>query len=360
LANFNISSSMLSCVIRGAHDLQIEERETPKPKAGEVLVRLGAGGICGSDLHYYHHGAVADFRLREPMILGHEVAGEIVEVGPGVTAVLPGDRVAVNPARYCGVCHQCRTGRANLCPEVRFFGSASRFPHVQGGFAEYFCAAETQCIRVSSDISFPALACAEPLSVALHAANQAGKLTDKRVLITGAGPIGLLVAVAAQHSGAREIAITDLVQAPLDVAASLGVDHPINVGETPDALPAICHKIGGFDVALEATGVPAALVDCIESVKPGSRIVQVGMFSNATVPVGRLISRELELVGTFRFHDEFAQAVELLERGRISVESLITNRMPLARAQEGFDLASDRRRSIKVSLVGTGHVFGAA
>jgi L-idonate 5-dehydrogenase len=345
---------MLSCVIRGAHDLQVEERERPHPKAGEVLVRLGAGGICGSDLHYYHDGGVADFRLREPMILGHEVAGEVVAIGPGVTALNVRDRVAVNPARYCGVCEHCRSGRPNLCPEVRFFGSASRFPHVQGGFAEFFCAAETQCIRLTTDIPFPVIACAEPLSVALHAANQAGKVTGKRVLITGAGPIGLLLALVARYAGAREIAITDRIQAPLEVALHMGADRAINVAETPAALRDVSNQIGGFDVALEASGAPPALVDCVESVKPGSRIVQVGMLSSATMPLGRLVARELELVGTFRFHDEFAQAVELLERGRIEVDALITERLPLARAQEGFELASDRRRSIKVSLVGAG------
>jgi L-idonate 5-dehydrogenase len=346
---------MLSCVIHAAHDLRVEERKTPEPKAGEVLVRLGAGGICGSDLHYYHHGGVADFHLREPMILGHEIAGEIVAIGPGVSDLHVGDRVAVNPARYCGVCSQCRRGRPNLCPEVRFFGSASRFPHVQGGFAEFFCAAETQCIRLTTDIPFPSIACAEPLSVALHAANQAGQLTGKRVLITGAGPIGLLLAVVARYAGAREIAITDMVQAPLEVALLLGADRAINMAGTPNALRETCNQIGGFDALFEASGAPPALIDCVESAKPGSRIVQVGMLSNATVPLGRLIARELELVGTFRFHDEFGQAVELLERGRIQVDALITERLPLARAREGFDLASDRQRSIKVSLVGGGN-----
>jgi L-idonate 5-dehydrogenase len=345
---------MLSCVIHAAHDLRVEERKIPEPKAGEVLVRLGAGGICGSDLHYYHHGGVADFHLREPMILGHEIAGEIVAIGPGVTDLHIGDRVAVNPARYCGVCSQCRSGRPNLCPEVRFFGSASRFPYVQGGFAEFFCAAETQCIRLTTDIPFPSIACAEPLSVALHAANQAGQLTGKRVLITGAGPIGLLLAVVARYAGAREIAITDMVRAPLEVALHLGADRAINVAGTPNALREICNQIGGFDAVFEASGAPPALIDCVESAKPGSRIVQVGMLSSATVPLGRLIARELELVGTFRFHDEFGQAVELLERGRIQVDALITERLPLARAKEGFDLASDRQRSIKVSLLGGG------
>jgi L-idonate 5-dehydrogenase len=343
---------MLSCVIHGVHDLRVEKRKTPEPKAGEVLVRLGAGGICGSDLHYFHHGGVADFRLREPLILGHEIAGEIVALGPGVTTLQTGDRVAINPARYCGVCDQCRAGRSNLCSEVRFFGSASRFPHVQGGFAEYFCAAETQCIPLTSDIPFPVIACAEPLSVVLHAANQADQLSDKRVLITGAGPIGLLLAIVARYAGAREIAITDRVQAPLDVATRVGADQAMNVAENPSALGELSKKIGGFDVALEASGAPPALVDCVESVKPGGRIVQVGMLSSATVPLGRLIARELELVGTFRFNDEFGKAVTLLDRGQIKVDALITQQMPLAQAREGFELASDRQRSIKVSLVG--------
>ncbi|HZC34397.1 MAG TPA: L-idonate 5-dehydrogenase [Chthoniobacterales bacterium] len=343
---------MLSCVIHAAHDLRVEERKIPEPKAGEVLIRLGAGGICGSDLHYYHHGGVADFHLREPMILGHEIAGEIVALGPGINDLHVGDRVAVNPARYCGVCSQCRRGRPNLCADVRFFGSASRFPHVQGGFAEFFCASETQCIRLKTDIPFPSIACAEPLSVALHAANQAGQLTGKRVLITGAGPIGLLLAVVSRYAGAREIAITDMVQAPLEVALNLGTDCAVNVAKTPHALREICNQIGGFDVGFEASGAPPALIDCVESAKPGGRIVQVGMLSNAPVPLGRLIARELELVGTFRFHDEFGQAVELLERGRIRVDVLITERLPLARAQEGFELASDRQRAIKVSLLG--------
>jgi L-idonate 5-dehydrogenase len=341
---------MLSCVIHSAHDLRVEEREIPQPKAGEVLVRLGAGGICGSDLHYYHDGGVGDFRLREPLILGHEIAGEVVTTGPEVTSVAVGDRVAVNPARYCGVCHYCRAGRPNLCPEVRFFGSASRFPHVPGGFAEFFCAAETQCIPLTTSISFPVIACAEPLSVALHAVNQAGKLTGKRVLVTGAGPIGLLVAMAARYAGALEVVVTDRVQEPLDLALQIGVDHVLNVSERESALTNLA--VGGFDVALEASGASAALLNCFEAVRPGGRIVQVGMLAEAVLPLGRLVSREIEFVGTFRFHEEFGQAVELLERGRIRVEAIITNRVPLGRASEAFEMASDRHRSIKVSLVG--------
>jgi L-idonate 5-dehydrogenase len=343
---------MLSCVIHGAHDLRLEEREIPKPGPNEVLVRLGAGGICGSDLHYFHEGGVADFRIQQPMTLGHEVAGEAVQIGAEVSSVKPGDRVAVNPARYCGRCSQCLAGRGHHCREVRFFGSASRFPHIQGGFAEYFVAAQSQCVRVTADISFPELACAEPLAVALHAVNQAGNLNSKKILVTGAGPIGLLVGLVAQFAGALEVTITDRFSTPLAMAKKLGLDYPLNVAEDPDALKDAVRDRGEFDVALEASGAVPALVNCVESLGPAGRMVQVGMLSSAQIPIGRIISRELELVGTFRFFQEYANAVHLLEKRRINVGPLITHQMPLSSAIEAFSLASDKGQSIKVSLVG--------
>jgi L-idonate 5-dehydrogenase len=342
---------MFACVIHGAHDLRLEPREVPTTQPKEVLIRLGAGGICGSDLHYFHDGRVADFRIRQPMILGHEVAGEVMACGTEVESVKPGDRVAVNPAKYCGVCPQCRAGRAHLCSQVRFFGSASRFPHVQGGFAEFFVATDSQCVPVTSGISYPEMACAEPLAVALHAVNQAGTLTGKTVLVTGAGPIGLLVATAAKFAGASEVTITDRFPAPLAVATKLGIDHTLNVAEHPDALKEFILDQGEFDVALEASGAVAALINCFESVKPAARIVQVGMLSSAQLPLGRIISREIEFVGTFRFYQEYPQAVKLLESGRINVQPLITHRLPLKAALEAFGVASDRNQAIKVSLV---------
>jgi len=342
---------MLSCVIHGAHDLRLENRDIPEPGSNEVLVRLGAGGICGSDLHYFHEGGVADFRIRQPMILGHEVAGEIVRCGPEVSSIKPGDRVAVNPARYCGVCHQCRSGRGNLCTDVRFFGSASRFPHVQGGFAEFFVAAEAQCVRLTTEISFPEVACAEPLAVVLHAINQAGNLNSKRVLVTGAGPIGLLTGMVARFAGALEITITDRFATPLKLALELDMDYALNVAENPDALKEATKERGEFDIALEASGAVPAMLNCLESLGPGGRMVQVGMLSSAQLPFGRIISKEIELVGTFRFYQEYSHAVRLLERGRINVQPLITHRLPLKSALEAFKLASDKSQSVKVSLV---------
>ena len=342
---------MLSCVIHGAHDLRLEDKEVPEPGSNEVLVRLGAGGICGSDLHYYHEGGVADFKIRQPMILGHEVAGEIVKCGPGVSSLKPGDRVAVNPARYCGDCDQCRAGRGNLCKNVYFFGSASRYPHMQGGFAEFFLATEAQCVCLTTDISFPELACAEPLAVVLHAVNQAGNLNSKKVLVTGAGPIGLLAGVTARFAGALEVTITDRFALPLKLALELGMDYALNVAENPGALKQAVSERGEFDIALEASGAVPAMINCLESLGPGGRMVQVGMLSSAQLPFGRILAKEIEVVGTFRFYQEYTHAVRLLERGRINVQPLITHRMPLKSALDAFKLASDKSQSVKVSLV---------
>jgi L-idonate 5-dehydrogenase len=343
---------MLACVIHAAHDLRIDELPEPIPEPDEVIVQLGAGGICGSDLHYYHEGRVADFKLREPMTLGHEVAGTVVETGAKVAGLKVGDQVAVNPSRSCGECGPCRAGRRNHCTKGQFFGSASRFPHMQGGFAERFRAKSEQCIRLSGNVPFPVTACAEPLAVCLHAANQAGNLLGKRVLITGAGPIGTLLATVARLAGAMRIVATDLFGAPLALARQLGADQTINVAEESNGLAELVAREGAFDVAFEAAGVAPALGSCIESLGPCGRLVQVGMFASGNVPLGKLLAREIELVGTFRFDREFAQAVRLLEENRINVRPLITAEIPLKDAVGAFDLASNRNKSLKVSLVG--------
>ena len=220
---------MLACVIHGAKELKIENRPDPQPEECEVLVRFGAGGICGSDLHYYHEGRVGDFALREPMVLGHEVAGEIVEVGQKVTKIRVGQRVAVNPTRACLRCEYCLSGRSNLCRDVCFFGSAARFPHVQGAFAELFIASELQCIPIPESMSYRVAACAEPFAVTLHAVARAGNLLGRRVLVTGSGPIGVLVVAAARLAGAAQIVVTDLFDEPLRIAEQMGATQVVNV-----------------------------------------------------------------------------------------------------------------------------------
>ena len=344
---------MKACVIHGAKDLKVEDRPEPRPQEGEVLVRFGAGGICGSDLHYYHEGRVGDFALREPMVLGHEVAGEVVEVGPDVTQVQAGQRVAVNPTRPCLRCRYCLSGRSNLCRNVRFFGSAARYPHVQGAFAELFIASEGQCAPIPSSLPYAVAACAEPFAVTLHAIARAGEVLGQRVLITGAGPIGVLAVAAARLAGAAEITVTDLFDEPLEVARQMGAARAINVKTAGAELETLSKGGGSFDVALEVSGNVRALENCIDAVCPGGRIVQVGILppGNYGVPLNKVLAKELDLVGTFRFHEEFQWAVDALAGGRVNLQPALSQAFNLSEAVDAFELASDRRKAMKVSLV---------
>jgi L-idonate 5-dehydrogenase len=352
---------MIACVIHGAKDLQIENRSEPQPSAGEVVVRFGAGGICGSDLHYYHEGRAGNFELREPMVLGHEVAGEVVEIGEGVTKVQPGQRVAVNPTRPCRNCRYCFSGRSNLCKNVLFYGSAARFPHVQGSFSDLFIAAEDQCVPIPDSLSYPAAACAEPLAVTLHAVARAGSLLGRRVLITGAGPIGILTVAAARLAGAAQIVITDLFDESLAVAERMGATRVVNVKTTPADLDSLMQDRGYFDVAIEASGNIRGLENCIDATRPGGRIVQVGILpaGNAGAPMNKLLAKELELFGTFRFHEEFQWAIQALISGRVKVDPILSAQFTFPDAIQAFELASDRRKAVKVSLVAkaTAQVF---
>jgi L-idonate 5-dehydrogenase len=345
---------MKACVIHGKHDLHIEDRPVPAPSATQVVVRFEAGGICGSDLHYYNHGKVGAFEVREPMILGHEVAGKVVEVGEDVTHVKVGDRVAVNPARTCGVCDYCRAGHANLCPEVLYYGSAARFPHVGGAFAELFLAEERQCVSLGTELSYRKAACAEPLAVAIHAVRRGGEVLGKRVLITGAGPIGLLCLMVARLEGAKEIVITDQMDEPLAVARTLGANHICNSAEKNNPLEELGIKDPVFDIAIEAAGALPALNLCMAWVRPRGRVVQLGLLPpkcNESLSLSCLASREIELVGTFRFHEEYEQAVHLLQSGRLDPSPILTAQVPIQQAEFAFELASDRRKALKVTLV---------
>jgi L-idonate 5-dehydrogenase len=336
-------------VIHAPHDLRIEEREPPAPGPRDVRVRVRNGGICGSDLHYFHHGGFGAVRIRHPMILGHEVAGEVIEIGREVTGVGPGQRVAVNPSLPCNACAQCRAGRQQHCLDMRFYGSAMRDPHVDGGFREILVCDESQAIP--ADMPAERAAFAEPLSVCLHAAHQAGDLLGRRVLVTGAGPIGALVVLVARLAGAAEIVTTDLAPAPLAMSRRIGADSALNVKENPDALAPFAEGKGRFDVAFEASGSGAALAGALAVVRPRGTIVQIGnAVGEVPVPLATLLAKEITLRGSFRFHAEFAQAVTLLASGRLDVSPLLTEVVPLADAVRAFELATDRSRAMKVQI----------
>lgn len=335
---------MRALTIHAAGDLRVDERPRVDPGPGEVEVRVTVGGICGSDLHYFRHGGVGDFKLREPMALGHEVAGYVARTGEGVTSVKAGDRVAVHPARPCGRCEMCRAGRSNLCADMRFLGSAMRFPHVQGGFSEYLVVSEPQAVPVPDGLPLDRAVFAEPLAVGLHAAGRAGDLHGKAVLVTGAGPIGLLALLAIRYAGAARVVVTDIVDEPLAVAKAAGATDVVNVAREHDPLPEV-------DVAIEMSGSAPGFGACLEAVRRGGRVVTVGLMpaGNQPAPLNLITFRELEVVGSFRYTEEYAAAVRALAEN-VDVTPLMSGIFPLSRARDAFDLALDRAVATKVQL----------
>jgi L-idonate 5-dehydrogenase len=344
---------MFAAVCHGKKDLRIERVEDRLLAADEVRVRVAFGGICGSDLHYYHRGAVGDFAVREPMTLGHEISGVVIEVGDGVGHLKQGMKAALDPSRPCLTCSYCRSGRSNLCTNMFFLGSAGRFPHVQGGFAQHLVLRQDQIVPVPDGTDLLKLSVSEPLSVGLHAIRRAGPLMGKRVIVTGSGPIGLLTARSASFAGAAQVVSTDVEDAPLALArAHMGASHSINVASHPEDLAEFESERSQFDVAFEASGSPSALASLFKVVRRGGRIVQVGMLPAGTtpVPVNLVQSREIDLVGAFRAHDEFRTAVHLIISGAIDVTPILSGTYPLSQAAAALELAGNRSKVIKLHL----------
>jgi L-idonate 5-dehydrogenase len=337
-------------VIHAPDDLRLDAQEVGELQPGEVLVRVGYGGICGSDLHYFHHGGFGTVRIREPMVLGHEVAGTVAAVAADVTRVRIGDRVAINPSRPCARCRYCLEGLPNQCLDMRFYGSAMRLPHVQGAFRELLRCDAAQCEPVADGVPLERAALAEPFSVGLHAVSRAGPLLGKRVLVSGCGPIGALAAVAARVHGAAEVVVTDVVDEPLAVARALGAQRTINVARETGWVPAFAADKGTFDVLLECSGNERALRDGLEVLRPRGVVVQLGLGGDVALPQNLVVAKELEIRGSFRFHAEFALALRLINEGRVDLGPLITHRLPVEQARDAFELASDRRRAMKVLI----------
>jgi len=342
-----MGETIRAVVAHGIGDLRVEHRDAPTPGPGHVAVRVRYGGICGSDLHYWRHGAVGDFRVREPLTLGHEVVGEVHSVGEGVTvtsALEVGTPVAVHPATPCGTCPQCAQGRRNICATSRYLGSAAHFPHVQGGFADLLIAPAAQVLALPPDLDSRRAALAEPAAVAWHAVSRAGDVRGKSVLVTGAGPIGCLVVAALRTAGAAEITVTDLHEQPLAIAASVGATRTLLATESTDDLR--------VDVAIESSGSPAGLAAAIAGLHPGGRLVGLGLLAHGQAPVAvnTVITRELEYVGSFRFDTAICDVLGAMADGSLFVDPVVTAVRPVDDAAEAFALAAAPERSCKVLL----------
>ena len=341
---------MEALVIHAPGDLRVEEVPTPQLEAGQLRVRVRCGGICGSDLHYYQHGGFGTVRIKEPMVLGHEVAGVIEAVGDGAGAFAAGDRVAISPSRPCGLCRYCQQGLQNHCLDMRYYGSAMRTPHVQGAFRQQIVVEHWQAHRLADSVSDGEGSMAEPLSVALHAVRRAGSLLGKSVLVTGCGPIGALAIIAARRAGATHIVATDVRAHTLGKALKVGADEVVNVAEESEGLARFTADKGHFDVLFEASGNQRALVGAFDALRPRGIIVQLGLGGEMTLPINTIVAKEFDLRGAFRFHEEFAVAVELLNKGLVDVKPLISATLSYRDSARAFALAADRSQAMKVLL----------
>jgi L-idonate 5-dehydrogenase len=342
------------CRLHGQNDLRVETIPLVGPAPGEVLIALGAGGICGSDLHYWQDGGFGPIRVREPIILGHEAAGTVVELGDGVTGLRVGDRVALNPSHPCGTCAYCVDGHPQHCLTMRFKGSALRFPHEQGMFRDHLAIGAAQCHVVAPGVSMSAAACAEPLAVCLRAVGRAeeraGSLRGKRVLVTGAGPIGALCTALAKLHGAEAVVVTDLQDATLAVARQMGATATVNVRTDAGALDPWLADKGRFDVTFECSAAAPAIRQAIAATRPMGTIIQVGVTGDTPIPLNLLVGKEIGLIGTHRFDREFAAAVSLINAGALPMDAMVTHRFPLDHAAEAMAAAADRSRSVKIQI----------
>lgn len=317
-----------------------------------VLLRVRQVGICGSDMHYFEHGCCGAFVPTRPFVMGHELTAEVAAVADDVTSPQVGARVTVNPARACGFCHYCKAGRGNLCRKTIMLGSASTTPPTDGAFAEYVTVRADQCHVLPPQISDGLGAMMEPFAVALHAVKRAGSVAGKRVLVTGGGPIGLLVLITARAFGATPVALSDVVEARRQSALGFGADAVLDPAAN-DLADQVRELAGdGFDVVFEASGAPPALRQAFDLVRPGGTIVQIGTLGAADVPLpaNQLMAREIHLIGSFRYGDVFGEAIRLVETGRVNLEPLISEVFPLQDLPAAMRRAFAKDDVVKVQI----------
>ena len=341
---------MKAIVCHAPEDLRLDNFETDVLGTHQLQVDVAYGGICGSDLHYYQHGGFGTVRIKEPMVLGHEVSGIVRVVVSAVQNFKAGQRIAISPSRPCGQCQYCQKGQHNHCLDMRFFGSAMRFPHVQGAFRQTLVIDASQAHPLHDSLSLSLAALAEPLSVGLHAIQRAGSVFGKQVLVTGCGPIGTLLIGALRRAGAARIVAVDIADKPLECARAMGADETINIAKQPEALAPFAVNKGVFDVMFEASGNDRALRNGLDVVAPRGVIVSIGLGGDSTLPLNQLVGKELELRGTFRFHEEFAVAVRFLNEGLIDGRPVISHVMDFDDAIHAFELASDKSQAMKVQI----------
>lgn len=342
-----VPTDTLGVVAHSAGDMRIESVPVPTPAGDEAVVEIAYGGICGSDLHYWQHGAAGESRLMAPMLLGHEVVGRVLVAAADGSGPAVGTEVAVHPATPGpGDGSPYPADRPNLSPGCTYLGSAARFPHTEGAFARYAVLPARMLRVLPAGLSLRDAALVEPAAVAWHAVARAGDVAGKRVLVVGSGPIGALVVAVLKRAGAAEIVAVDMFDKPLEIATAVGATRTI-VATDADAIAAV-----QADIAFETSGNYRGLASAVRGATRGGRVVMVGLLPSGEQPalISLAITRELELVGSFRFNDEIDEVIAALADGSLQVGPVVTHEYDAADALEAFDVARDSAASGKVLL----------
>ncbi|MFF4214404.1 NAD(P)-dependent alcohol dehydrogenase [Streptomyces sp. NPDC001796] len=322
-----IPETMRASVLTGVGEIVMEERPVPRPQRDEVLIKVAAVGVCGSDVHYYREGRIGDFVVDAPLVLGHEVSGRIVAVGDDVDASRTGERVAIEPQRPCRVCGQCKAGRYNLCPEMEFYAT----PPIDGAFCEYVTIQADFAHPVPDAVSDESAALLEPLSVGIWASRKARIVPGSRVLIAGAGPIGVITAQAARAFGAAEVIVSDPAADRRALAERFGATRTLD--PTKEAVRDLA-----VDAFIDASGATPAVISGIEAVRGGGVVVLVGMGADQIpMPIPVIQARELIITGVFRYTDTWPLAAHLVASGQVDLDSLVTARFALEDTEKALN-----------------------
>ena len=345
-----MKGKMKVAVMLGIGKMGFEERDIPQPKDDEVLVKLEYVGICGSDLHYYESGAIGDYIVKPPFVLGHEPGGTVVEVGKNVTHLKVGDRVALEPGKTCGHCEFCKTGRYNLCPDVVFFAT----PPIDGVFQEYVAHEAGLCFKLPDNVSTMEGALIEPLAVGFHAARQGGAQAGQVAVVTGAGCIGLVSMMALKAMGVSKVYSVDVMDKRLDKALELGADGVIN-GSREDAVKKVMELTGGMgcDLVIETAGTEITTRQAVQMTKKGATIVLVGYSKTGEIkmPISLALDKELTFKTVFRYRHIYPMAIDAVASGRVNLKGIVTNEFALDDIQEAMDESVNNKADIVKAVV---------
>lgn len=345
-----MEGKMKTAVMLGIGKMGFEERDIPQPKDNEVLVQLEYVGICGSDLHYYETGAIGDYVVKPPFVLGHEPGGTVVEVGKNVKHLKAGDRVALEPGRTCGHCEFCKEGKYNLCPEVVFFAT----PPVDGVFQEYVAHEADLCFKLPDNVSTMEGALIEPLAVGFHAAIQGDAHLGQKAVVMGAGCIGLVSMMALKARGVSEVYVVDIMEKRLEKALELGAAGVIN-GAKEDVVQKVNEITNGrgMDLVIETAGTEITTRQAIQIARKGSNIVLVGYSKTGemTLPMSLVLDKELTFKTVFRYRHIYPMAIEAVAAGKVDLKGIVTDIFTLDEAQKAMDYSVNNKADIVKAVI---------